>query len=70
MNNKWQIFLLAFFIAALAGCSDKTPAQKAAIEKEHFLSEKMETIKKAKQVEQILLDAAEKQRRNIEDQGG
>jgi uncharacterized lipoprotein len=70
MKRKWQIVLLAFFITALAACSDKTPAQKSAAEKENFLSEKMETIKKAEAVDQMIQDAAAQQRRNIEDQGG
>lgn len=70
MNNKWQIIFLAVFAATLVACSDKTPAQKTAVEKEHFLTEKMQTIKKAEQVNQLLQDTAKKQRREIEEQGG
>ena len=69
MNNQWKWILASLFIATLGAC-DKTPAQKSAAEKEHFLSEKMQTIKKAEAVDKILQDAAAQQRRNIDDQGG
>lgn len=69
MNNKWSLVFLAIIAASLGAC-DKTPAQKSAAEKEHFLGEKMETIKKAEAVDQMLQDAAAQQRRNIDDQGG
>jgi hypothetical protein len=72
MNSKWQLALLPLFAATLfvttmTAC-DKTPAQKAAAEKEHFLSEKMQTIEKAKAVDQMIQDAAAQQHRNIDEQ--
>jgi len=67
MNSKWQLVLLSIFVATLIAC-DKTPSQKAAAEKEHFLSEKMQTIETAKAVDQMIQDAAAQQRRNIDEQ--
>lgn len=69
MRNQWKWVLVSLFIATLGAC-DKTPAQKSATQKEHFLSEKMQTIKKAEAVEQMMKDAAAQQRRDIDDQGG
>ncbi len=70
MNNQWKIILLSIFIMSLIACSEQTSSEKTAAEKEHFLSEKLETIKKAEAVEQMIQDAATQQRRNIEDQDG
>jgi len=69
MTHKWQIILLCIFATTLVAC-DKTPTQKSAAEKEHFLGEKMGTIKKAEGVEQMIQDAATQKRREIEEQGG
>lgn len=62
------MFMVSLFMLALTACSDK--AKTATEKKEHFLSEKMETIKKAEEVNQIIQDGATQQRRNIEEQGG
>jgi hypothetical protein len=70
MNHKWQAIFLSAFISMLAACSDKATTEKATAEKEHFLTEKMQTIKKAEQVEKMIQDATENQRRSIEEQGG
>jgi len=70
MNNKWHIILFTILVTGLAACSEQTSSEKTAIEKEHFLNEKLETIKKAETVEKMIQDAAMQQRRNIEDQGG
>lgn len=67
MSIKWKWVLLSLFIATLAAC-DKTPAQKSAAEKEHFLTEKMQTIKKAEAVDQLVQDAAAMQRRRIDEE--
>ena len=70
MKSRWQVVSLIILIAMLAACSDKGASAKTAVEKEHFLTEKMQTIKKAEAVGQVLQDAASQQRRSIEDQGG
>jgi len=72
MKHPWKITVFSIFVAAflatgMTAC-DKTPAQKSAAEKEHFLTEQMETIKKAEAVEQMVQDAAEMQRRRIDEQ--
>ncbi len=70
MNSNWQTVLLAILVAGLTACSGQTSPEKAIMEEEHFLSEKLETIKKSEAVEQMIQDATLQQRRNIEDQGG
>jgi len=70
MNSKWQPILLAIFVASLTACSEQTSSEKTLTEEAHFLTEKLETIKKAETVEKVIQDAATQQRRNIEDQGG
>ncbi|HEC18384.1 MAG TPA: hypothetical protein ENI97_03485 [Gammaproteobacteria bacterium] len=64
MNNKWQIVLLMFLVAGLAACSEQTA------EKEHFLSDKMQTLEKAKAVDRIIQDSATQQRQRLEEEGG
>ncbi len=70
MNNQWKIILFLIFVMSLIACSEQTSSEKTVAEKEHFLSEKLETIKKAEAVEQMIQDAAAQQRRTIENQGG
>jgi len=68
MNHQWKIILLSIFVTSLIACSEQTSSEKTVTEKEHFLSEKLETIKKAEAVEKMIQDAAAQQRRTIEDQ--
>ncbi|MCF6337570.1 MAG: hypothetical protein L3J84_06410 [Gammaproteobacteria bacterium] len=70
MNSKWQTILLAILAAGLTACSEQTSPEKAITEEEYFLTEKLETIKKAETVEKMIQDAATQQRRNIKEQGG
>jgi len=70
MNRKWLMILLLSFSATLVACSDKATSEKPSAEKEHFLTEKMDAIKKAEKIEKTLQDAAALQRRKIEEQGG
>ncbi len=70
MDSKWQIILLAILVAGLTACSEQTSPEKTIMEEEHFLTEKLETIKKAETVEKMIQDAATQQRRTIKDQGG
>jgi len=71
MNTHWQISLLTILVAGgLTACSEQASSEKTMTEKEHFLSEKRETIKKTEAVEKMIQDAATQQRRIIEDQGG
>ncbi|MBL1277623.1 MAG: hypothetical protein COB30_016195 [Ectothiorhodospiraceae bacterium] len=70
-----SIFLL-FFVFAITGCSgsddasDTTAKHDKTLPDDHFLKEKLETIKKAEEVEQIVQDAADKRRKIMEEQGG
>jgi len=70
MSSKWQTVLLAILVTGLTACSEQTSPEKTITEEEHFLTEKLETIKKAETVEKMIQDAATQQRRNIENQGG
>ncbi len=70
MDSKWQAVLLAILVAGLTACSEQTSPEKPITEEVHFLTEKLETIKKAETVEKMIQDAATQQRRSIEDQGG
>ncbi|NOX91853.1 MAG: hypothetical protein GXP18_05220, partial [Gammaproteobacteria bacterium] len=45
MNNPWKIILFLIFVMSLIACSEQTSSEKTVAEKEHFLSEKLETIK-------------------------
>lgn len=71
INRTGSLILLSIIVASLAAtlvACDKTPTQKDAAEKEHFLTEKMETIKKAEAVEQMVHDAAALQRQRIDEE--
>jgi len=70
MNRKWLMTLLLSLSVTLVACSDNATSEKPSAEKEHFLTEKMEAIKKAEKIEKTIRDAAVLQRRNIEEQGG
>lgn len=69
MTNKTQIMNKLLKAAAasvllfLAACNDQDKPIKAA-DKEAFKTQ-TEALEKAKQVEQVLIDGAEKQRENI-----
>ncbi len=67
MNNIGKVVVVAMFAAGLFACSDKAETKTSAAEKEHFMSEKMQTIKKAEAVNQLLQDAAAEQRRRIDE---
>ena len=62
--------LLLFFILLTTACSndDKASTLNEALPKEHFAKEKLDTIKKAEAVNQLVQDAAAKQNRNIDEQ--
>lgn len=69
MSPKLKIVLLFIsIISTLAACSDKNSTEKKAAEKEHFMTEKMQTIKKAEAVNQLVQDAAAQQRRRIDEE--
>ena len=68
-----SLLLLAFTISACS--SDSEPSSSVTkdsreLPEDHFLKEKLETIKKAEEVNQIIQDAAAKQRKTMEEQGG
>ena len=61
--------LLSVFL--MMGCSSDTDTQKQnAASKEHFMIDQEKALKKAEAVNQFVQDAAAKQRRLIDDQGG
>lgn len=62
---------LLFSIILITGCSSDTDTQKQnAANNEHFMSEQAKALKKAEEVNQLIQDAAAKQRRLIDEQGG
>ena len=61
--------LLSIFL--MMGCSSDTDTQKQnATSKDHFLIDQEKALKKAEAVNQFIQDAAAKQRRPIDEQGG
>ena len=62
--------LLLFFILLTTACSgnDSASTQNEAASKEHFAKEKLDTIKKAETVNQLVQDAAAKQDQHIDEQ--
>ena len=64
-----QSFLLLclFLVGACSGESD-TSTSNNDVPKEHFAKEKLDTIKKAEAVNQLVQDAAAQQRREIDEQ--
>lgn len=65
-----RLSLLASFLFLVTACSGDhgTPATNDPATKKHFASEKLDTIKKAEAVDQIVQDAAAKQSREIDKQ--
>ena len=63
---KALILVSALGVAACSGGDDDSSAAEPG--KDHFLKEKTETIDKAREVEQTMRDAAEKQRKALERQ--
>lgn len=61
---------LLFFILLTTACSndDKASTMNEAVPKEHFAKQKLDTIKKAEAVNQLVLDAAARQNHNIDEQ--
>ena len=60
-----QGFLLSFIFAVTA-CNNANESTKT---EEHFLTEKLDTIKKAEAVDQLIQNAGAVQRRTINEQG-
>jgi hypothetical protein len=58
---RWLI-LTMFALALLTGCGDRKPPEKTVFDPQ------IQAIKKARQVEQKVLDAAQQQRDNVERQ--
>ncbi len=65
MNIQYKIILTLILTASLISCSEQEPSEKKAVEKEHFLSEKQEALKKAKAVEQIIQDATKQRQHSV-----
>ena len=69
MNARLKTVLLFIgIVSILAACSETDSSKGSAAEKEHFLTEKMQTIKKAEQVNQLVQDAAAQQRKRIDEE--
>lgn len=62
MKNVF-FFLFSLGLILITGCDSKPPKSKI----ENPLSGQVDALKKAKDVEGLLLDAAEKQRKSIDD---
>ena len=56
--------MIAGLFVLLAGCGNSEP------DAEELLAPQLEAMERAENVEQVLDDAAERQRRQIEEQGG
>ncbi|MCF6262694.1 MAG: hypothetical protein L3J24_03810 [Xanthomonadales bacterium] len=68
-----KIFSLLLLILALTACEEpEQTADAAALEKptQRIMEEQFQALDKARGVEKSLQDAAEKQRKAIEEQGG
>ncbi|MBN4079018.1 hypothetical protein JYT26_00090 [Beggiatoa alba] len=62
-------FIASFLLpACLLGIGACTNNDEPAKTNDHFLKEKLDTIKKAEAVEQLIQDATAKQRRMIDEQ--
>lgn len=62
--------LLLFFTLWITACSndDKASTMNEAVPKEHFAKQKLDTLKKAEAVNQLVQDTAARQDRNIDEQ--
>ncbi|MCX4187256.1 hypothetical protein [Methylophaga sp. OBS4] len=56
--NKWLLMIMLLLVTA--ACSDQEPPEKTVWD------EQLKTMDKAREVEQQILDSAERQRREIE----
>tara|TARA_R110002072_G_scaffold234185_2_gene391734 strand:- start:23154 stop:23366 length:213 start_codon:yes stop_codon:yes gene_type:complete len=65
--NKMLFILVACFY--LFGCSDENDISSKASQKDHVWKEQTDTINKAKEVENMMLDSAAVTREAIENQG-
>jgi outer membrane biogenesis lipoprotein LolB len=68
MKNYIKIFLLLISGLMLIACSDESSSVSTETKKDHVWKEQTDTINKAKEVEGMLLDAAENTRKTIEEQ--
>jgi outer membrane biogenesis lipoprotein LolB len=68
MQNLINVFLLLVLYLVVAACSDEADTNNSAAKKDHVWKETTETIDRAKEVEGLILDAAENTRRTIEAQ--
>jgi hypothetical protein len=67
---SYRILLpLTFLLLIVGGCSGKSDeAASEATKQDNVFKEKTDTIDKAKQTEQLIMDAAQQQQRDIEKQ--
>jgi len=65
--QSFLLLLLLFLLTACSGGND-TSTKNDPASKEHFAQEKLDTIKKAEAVNQLVQDAAAQQRREIDEQ--
>jgi len=68
MRNFTKIFLLFISCSLFIACSDEGNNNNASSKKDHVWKEQTDAINRAKEVEGMLLDAAEKNRKAIERQ--
>lgn len=68
MKDSIKIFLLLVLCSIFTACSDEADTSSADVKKDHVWKEATETIDKAKEVEGMILNAAENTRNTIEAQ--
>jgi outer membrane biogenesis lipoprotein LolB len=69
MKNVIKIFLLLISSLMLIACSDESSSDSTETKKDHVWKEQTDTINKAKEVEGMIMGAAEETRKAIEQQG-
>ncbi len=68
MKKFIKIFVLLISCSLFVACSGEDSSDSKEAKKDHVWKEQTDTINKAKEVEGILLDAAENTRKTMEEQ--
>ncbi|MES9857658.1 MAG: hypothetical protein ABW166_13800 [Sedimenticola sp.] len=68
MIKKYQIIILVSLLAVIGCSSEEGSATKSKSTNEHIFKDQVQAIEKAKEVELLLQNAANKQRKDIEEQ--
>ncbi|MCZ6803024.1 MAG: hypothetical protein O7D86_03580 [Proteobacteria bacterium] len=68
MKNFIKFLLLLILCSLFTACLDESNTDNADVKKDHVWKETTDTIDRAKEVEGMIMDAAEKNRKTIEQQ--